>query len=995
MDESNVMRAMAILISPEAKPTASTTSQTQLQQQLATKMTEFDEKLETDFAELLHEFETEYDWQKIKDCEDIAWKYTQYSVCVLKRFVGETSKDDILSVRIQKMVESLLQFIVYLGICPNLIPGVGIPLNRRSKFAALIENRTRYAYDCDSQLIYCLKALLSCTKVTSLSVVVLTKHLNDLLASFLQICHAPRKKSSSSTEQESTSMQSGSEVKMFTEEDKLYCQQELGKLLSKIYQPLLVQELLLLQSGGSPRSPRWMKVVCGNILSDILLKPKGVLAIVKGTLQTSADSPSAKDWQKCDGLGRLIANCPKKISVVEDYYKLICKQVLDLFHSCDGSLKSFTYHVAASCITAMYSQHPDLAKQYLIEPLQHPLSKCLVSDAVLDSNVAVLVDERELSQCLQDLRHLYTYNGDPNSALRVTLQPILCPLFHLYCHTNKGISPLRSILKDILSVFFKSQKPLDSVELLYGLALPTKTETVLPKLREDIQFINDADGGVAIVTADFKKDSAGNDNDDDDDDDDDGTGVANKMDCVVEVIQVINNETLTADFFIKILRELTKILAEDFWTPQTPTNTSESKTLLEIEDNLSQLSESYNHAMNVLSLISSMCDVLGTSMLNQTLHILEFAETTLLRMCEICEQSGDQLDPLIADTLTMTLGLVAMLYQPSDKMESDVKIAFQKMTSVLKKLSEVCPNTFLGQMAADLHITLATHNAVSPNLESLRDETLRKSTKGVSNSSKVDETMKKSDRDEKEVNGSSERGVTSTLSDLKMDNTGDETVEFDEIYKELSDPSIPIRAHAIRALTKLLAMRDSKALDEKDKLLKVFQENLESDDAYLYLSAIQGVVALVDISAQTVLPILCKQFTSTVAHPENIEMRMKIGEALVRSSRVLGAMLPAYVKPLIGALLIGVKDTDPSIRASSLSNLAEVCFVIKAAITPVIHEIVSCIHDIVKTESENEVRRAAVHVIRQLLSALQEDSLQVLENCDEGTVQYIEVCSTA
>ena len=46
---------------------------------------------------------------------------------------------DVLSFSQQKHVTTLVQFIVCLGVCPNLHPGVGIPLAKRSGFAQLIK----------------------------------------------------------------------------------------------------------------------------------------------------------------------------------------------------------------------------------------------------------------------------------------------------------------------------------------------------------------------------------------------------------------------------------------------------------------------------------------------------------------------------------------------------------------------------------------------------------------------------------------------------------------------------------------------------------------------------------------------------------------------------------------------------------------------------------------------------------------------------------------
>lgn len=69
------------------------------------------------------------------------------------------------------------------------------------------------------------------------------------------------------------------------------------------------------------------------------------------------------------------------------------------------------------------------------------------------------------------------------------------------------------------------------------------------------------------------------------------------------------------------------------------------------------------------------------------------------------------------------------------------------------------------------------------------------------------------------------------------------------------------------------------------------------------------------------------------------ELRMKLGEALVNATRNCGDMVPRFSQHLLPALLTGVKDPEPLIRASSLSNLGEVCQLLRFSLGPVVHEV--------------------------------------------------------
>ena len=78
--------------------------------------------------------------------------------------------------------------------------------------------------------------------------------------------------------------------------------------------------------------------------------------------------------------------------------------------------------------------------------------------------------------------------------------------------------------------------------------------------------------------------------------------------------------------------------------------------------------------------------------------------------------------------------------------------------------------------------------------------------------------------------------------------------------KDLLDPLLPLRGHALITLSKLLRNRNKYAANAEDKLFDISEANLFSGDTYLYLSAINGLLALVDVHHGKVLPMLCEKF---------------------------------------------------------------------------------------------------------------------------------------
>ncbi|KAI4498853.1 hypothetical protein M0802_006028 [Mischocyttarus mexicanus] len=213
--------------------------------------------------------------------------------------------------------------------------------------------------------------------------------------------------------------------------------------------------------------------------------------------------------------------------------------------------------------------------------------------------------------------------------------------------------------------------------------------------------------------------------------------------------------------------------------------------------------------------------------------------------------------------------------------------------------------------------------------------------------------------------------------DLSVDNKRLNT--FEEAIKDLSDPLLPVRAHGIITLTKLIETKDQFAVARKTIILRLFQENLKHEDSFIYLAAINGMCALAVLYPKEIIEILVQEY---IFMPQRIEIcettiqsRIKLGEILVRTTRGLGKIAYVYKNILVNGFLCGVRDTDPLIRASSLSCLGELCKVLGFRLGNLMVEIIYCIKCIITTDKIPECRRAAVLVITLLLRGSEKDAL--------------------
>lgn len=154
-------------------------------------------------------YETEdVTWSFIQECLLLLLALTSYLAEELKRFqqappssagklctpeMAPPLPPDVLSVSQQKTLASALQFVVSLGLCPYLAPGVGVPLGRRSTFGAVVERLVRREVwpPAGRRLLITTRVLLQLAEMSSVATLVFTQHLGDVMAALCQLGHQP------------------------------------------------------------------------------------------------------------------------------------------------------------------------------------------------------------------------------------------------------------------------------------------------------------------------------------------------------------------------------------------------------------------------------------------------------------------------------------------------------------------------------------------------------------------------------------------------------------------------------------------------------------------------------------------------------------------------------------------------------------------------------------------------------------------------------------
>ncbi|XP_050528671.1 transport and Golgi organization protein 6 homolog isoform X2 [Daktulosphaira vitifoliae] len=201
---------------------------------------------------------------------------------------------------------------------------------------------------------------------------------------------------------------------------------------------------------------------------------------------------------------------------------------------------------------------------------------------------------------------------------------------------------------------------------------------------------------------------------------------------------------------------------------------------------------------------------------------------------------------------------------------------------------------------------------------------------------------------------------------------------IDNILFDTQDRLLPCRAHALIELKKCIESGDLSVKTKKSTILVVLKENLKNTDSYLYLNAIFTLSSLCAYFPNEILPILCEEYSTPDNYNHSAETRLKIGEVLMKTVKTLNDTISLYKNRLLNTFMAGVRDNDFLVRASSLSNLADICCLLRYNLGSIISEIVNCADYVIKFDPANEPRRAAVLLLQLIIQGASLELLEIL-----------------
>lgn len=282
------------------------------------------------------------------------------------------------------------------------------------------------------------------------------------------------------------------------------------------------------------------------------------------------------------------------------------------------------------------------------------------------------------------------------------------------------------------------------------------------------------------------------------------------------------------------------------------------------------------------------------------------------------------------------------------------------------------------------------------------------------------------------VRGGSQAPLSTTDANTRRDSGRSFDDVLSDAQADLASSLVPLRARGVVTLTKLVRSsqqqrRDPTWTPRVQRLVRLFLTHLDDPESYVFLAAVQGLATLADAHADIAIPLLVSALRDK---NQPLERRIKLSEALLFSAKRCGETLPTYAKVFVYAYLDcirpppaasgarvraskkfqliqevggdsesvaiappvvpsdGDSDSDAlaeaTLRASCLSNLAEVCVLLQWSLQPFVADVMTCVFGILQLELDASqhgvvaVRRGAVFVLKYVVQLLGWKVLEVM-----------------
>ncbi|KAG3165333.1 hypothetical protein PI124_g1341 [Phytophthora idaei] len=718
------------------------------------------------------------------------------------------------------------------------------------------------------------------------------------------------------------------------------------------------------------------KARCGNLLSRLLMEDGGIVATIEMMLGAVEEGNTQARMQ----VATLICQCPSGEDP-EKYATALCTQVRELLLAAVTPEKGNTSstllgEMAALLADQLATRQPVLFDTQILSALFHPL--LIYEDSRLDASTPVGdTSEEALNRCV-GIARLILCGPPPSQRFLQALAPLVRPLLHMYAFAAISKSFLAAPLRALLTAWIRS---CSTAALLLQVAVLPETlplqATLLDcgyernyakqpwiSLRE---FCAGGGGGISLRLVKSSTSIGGEERD---------TTESLKA-LIMPLVELLGDKELESS---EVVGNLFSSLLLTYMHVRKH-GTTEAMDLNAKNETTSSPFALYEPMKNptsvegvemVLMLLLALIECLGPSVLRSAATVLQCIGTVLEtyntpaaklvdteQQDESVIQTEDDENEEEDEILTICLGVVTTILEAGSSHRSDAEEQqLRAMLPVLEVLSRH-PRPEVAELASNARAQILS------------------------------------------------RGATDA-SDAKTTRTGEQS--FEEVLREaeqdLSSQLVPLRARGVVTLTKLVRRSYSNVHDAEwtprvHALAQVFLLHLHDSESYVYLAAVQGLAALADAHPNVAVPALVK----ALQDPENsLESRIKLSEALLFSAKRCGETLPKYGQLFVYAYLDCIRPPPSqrkrveriqnkaakrvqliqevqsdeektaateelqhptsapeseqellaaaTLRASCMSNLAEVCALLQWGLQPFLLDVLTCVFGVLQLELE-------------------------------------------
>jgi len=313
-----------------------------------------------------------------------------------------------------------------------------------------------------------------------------------------------------------------------------------------------------------------------------------------------------------------------------------------------------------------------------------------------------------------------------------------------------------------------------------------------------------------------------------------------------------------------------------------------------------------------IMLVENLCQAMGQDLLKNTTQTIALLKTIIIQKSEAVQAGGDEL-------LLVCFGIIGTYLRDEIELTQSDECEVKSLISHLTRISECSEDEVIMSTANDLRICIATRISV--------DE-------------------------------------ASHLKTLKKECSKDE-FSYEQMLKDLSDPMLPSRAHAIMQLGKKVKEGHPAATSNISSLCAIVMDHLTHTDSYIFLAAIKCLQNMSWYNTGQIVDVLVKECLNTRRKPDD---RAKVGEALVGVFKVANEMLPAHEAAIFQCLLTTAnKQSEEVLRVSALSGLAELCFLCKHGVLSHVQEVLYLAELTLIDDQSPLAQKAALLVISKVV----------------------------